>query len=315
MIRTETDIEKCRELWGLFSPQKDAWDDWDLMFAFHDQKNHFLNFLVHQNRDGQANGLIPLVQDARHGRFTLMAGSYPDGRILWIQSQDFAEFFEEFPEQTVLFDLKQSWVSELMQANPEFEDNFSEPDLRYYLVPSEFDFDFSKHLDTFSSDKKQKFLYDLRNISKREPMLRWSNENEADLFIKLVNRNFGAESDYTSEDNSNEVRRVIKELEQSGRLKTLTIEVDGARQAVSLSLLHRNKMIALYAASNNDFNNLGKLLNVETIREACRLRVDEISFMTGMQWKANWKMKGDPCVTMRKPPAPWPVAAGAAGSS
>ena len=63
-------------------------------------------------------------------------------------------------------------------------------------------------------------------------------------------------------------------------------------------------MVALYAASNNDYNNLGKLLNVESIQEACRLRVDEISFMTGMQWKANWKMKGEPCVTMRKPPAP-----------
>jgi hypothetical protein len=28
--------------------------------------------------------------------------------------------------------------------------------------------------------------------------------------------------------------------------------------------------------------------------------------MTGMQWKANWKMKSEPCTTMRKPPAPWP---------
>jgi len=41
---------------------------------------------------------------------------------------------------------------------------------------------------------------------------------------------------------------------------------------------------------------------VETINEACRLQVDEISFMTGMQWKANWKMKSEPCVTLRKPP-------------
>ena len=75
-----------------------------------------------------------------------------------------------------------------------------------------------------------------------------------------------------------ELRRVIGELDRSGRLRTLTIEVDGTRQAVSMSLLHGNKMVALYAASNNDYNNLGKLLNVETIQEACRLRVDEISY-------------------------------------
>jgi len=52
------------------------------------------------------------------------------------------------------------------------------------------------------------------------------------------------------------------------------------------------------------------LLNVEAIQEACRLRVDEVSFMTGMKWKADWRMKGEPCLTMRKPPAPWPAASG-----
>ena len=306
MIRTETDIKECRKLWETFSPQEDAWDDWDLMFAFHDQDNHRFNFLVHQADDGRADGLVPLVYDQRQNRFTLMAGSYPDGRILWLRHRDFPEFFEEFPERTVLFDLKQSWVSELLQVHPQFDVNFSEQDLRYHLVPSEFEYDFHRHLDTFSSDKKQKFLYDLRHIGKREPVLRWSGENKADLFIELVNRNFGAASDYTDAENTKELRRVIDELERSDRLKTLTIDIDGATQAVSLSLLHGNKMIALYAASNNAYNNLGKLLNVETIQEACRLRVDEISFMTGMKWKADWKMKGEPCLTMRKPPAPWP---------
>jgi len=294
----------------MFSPQQDAWDDWGLMFAFHDQDKHRLNFLVHLSSDGHPDGLLPLVCDSKQDRYMLMAGSYPDGRIPWLRNQDFPEFFEQLPEQTVLFDLKQSWVSELLRLHPQFEVNFSEQDLRYHLIPSEFDFDFYKHIDTFSPDKKTKFLYDLRNIRKREPVLRWSGDNEADLFIELVNRNFGAESDYADAENAKELRRVIAELEQSGRLKTLTIDVDGARQAVALSLLHGNKMIALYAASNNDYNNLGKLLNVETIQEACRLRVDEISFMTGMQWKANWKMKGEPCVTMRKPPAPWSESEG-----
>ena len=311
MIRTETNIEECRKLWGMFSPQQDAWDDWDLMYAFHDQDNQRLNFLVHEPEDGHPDGLIPLVFDTKQARFMLMAGSYPDGRVLWIRYKDFPEFFEVFPERTVLFDLKKAWVSELLQLCPQFEANFSEQDMRYYLVPSEFDYDFNNHIAAFTAEKKQKFNYDLRNIRKREPTLRWSNDNEVDLFIDLVNRNFGADSDYANTDNANELRRVIDELEKSGRLKTLTIEVDGARQAVSLSLLHDNKMIALYASSNNDFNNLGKLLNVETIQEACRLRVAEISFMTGMKWKADWKMKGEACLTLRKPPAPWLAETGA----
>ncbi len=308
MIRTESDIGECHKLWDLFSPKKDAWDDWDLIFAFHDEERHRFNFLVHDGGDGPPDGLVPLVHDTKQDRYMLMGGSYPDGRILWLRYQDFPEVFEQFPERTALFDLKQSWVSKLLEIHPQFAANFSEQDLRYFLVPSEFEFDFNKHIDTFSPDKKQKFNYDLRNIRKREPTLRWSDDDEADLFIDLVNRNFGAASDYANEDDANEVRRVVDELKRSGRLRTLTIDVDGARQAVSLSLLHGKKMVALYAASNNDFNNLGKLVNVETIQEACRLRLDEISYMTGMQWKANWKMKSEPCTTMRKPPAPWTAA-------
>jgi hypothetical protein len=32
--------------------------------------------------------------------------------------------------------------------------------------------------------------------------------------------------------------------------------------------------------------------------------------MTGMQWKAQWQMKSEPCITMRKPAGPWPETAG-----
>jgi len=306
VIRTESDVMACQALWEAMSPQQGPWDDWDLMFAFHDQDRHRLSFLVHESSDGQPDGLVPLVHDTQQDRYTLMGGSYPDGRILWVEYRDFTEFFEALPERTVLFDLKQSWISALLEQHPGYEANIAEQDLRYYLVPAEFGFDFHYHIDTFPTEKRQKFLYDLRHIRKREPTLHWSEDDEADLFIELVNRNFGAESDYANDSNATEVRRVIDELERSGRLRTLTIEVDGIRQAVSLSLLHGKTMVALYAASNNDYNNLGKLLNFETIQEACRLRVDEISYMTGMRWKADWKMRSEACATLRKPPGPWP---------
>jgi hypothetical protein len=58
----------------------------------------------------------------------------------------------------------------------------------------------------------------------------------------------------------------------------------------------------LYGGSNRDHKNLGKLLNVETIQEACRRKVGEINCMTGMQWKAAWDMESETCRTMRKPP-------------
>ena len=292
MIRIETDPDACRALWTRFSPGHSVWDDWDLIFAFHHPESHRFCFMVHTGSDGEESGLLPLVHDGSNERYMLMGGSYPDGRVLWLKPEDFPAVFAELPERTALFDLAGSYVTELITVCPQLEDNFAESDFRYYLSPSSFDYDFHHHIDSFSPDKRQKFLYDLRHIRKREPVLHWSDDDEADLFIGLVNRNFGEESDYNSEEDANEVRRVVAELKRSGRLRTLTIEVDGIKQAASLSLVDRNRMVALYSASNNDYNNLGKLLNFETIQEGCRLRVDEISYMTGMQWKANWKMSG-----------------------
>jgi hypothetical protein len=306
VIRIETDHQACKKLWQTFAPGTETWDDWDLMYAFHDQDKHHFNFLVHENSDGKADGLVPLVHDTTQNRYMMMAGSYPDGRILWIRHEDFPEVFEAFPERTVLFDLRHSWVTELLERFPQFAGNFAEQDMRYHLVPAEFGFDFDNHINKFEKDKRQKFHYDLRKIRKLEPVLHWSSDNEADLFIELVNRNFGADSDYADEENAKELRRVVDELQQSGRLRTLVIEIEGAKQAVSMSVLHGNKMVALYSSSNNDYSNLGKLTNVETVQESCRLRLDEISFMTGMRWKAEWRMNSEPCITMRKPPGPWP---------
>lgn len=117
MIRTETEVEGCRKLWDLFTPGKDAWGDWELMYAFHDQDKHRFNFLVHVSED-VPDGLIPLIHDTQQGRYTLMASSYPDGRILWLRYEDFPEFFLELLEKTVMFDLRKSWVQGLLNLHP-----------------------------------------------------------------------------------------------------------------------------------------------------------------------------------------------------
>ncbi len=300
MIRFTTDVNECKQLWNTFSPHERAWDEWDLMYAFHDEKTYTFNFMVHEN-EGQADGLIPLVHDTSDGSHELFGGCYPDSRVLWIRNSDFPEFFEQFPDNTMFFDLKGTWVETMLQDFPQYAPNFVEEDQQFYLVPAEFGYDFVNHINTFSIDKRKNFLRDLRKFRERNPELVWSADDESELFFKLSVKNFGADSDHSTEGGKEEVRRVVRELQRSGYLRTLTIAVDGEKQAVSMSALYQNMWIALYSSSNNDFNNLGKLLNSETIQEGCRLRVDEINYMTGMTWKAAWNMKRASCRTMRKP--------------
>jgi len=301
MIRLEQNPEQCRALWNAASPGKGPWDDWKLMSAFHDPKLHTLHFLVREET-GQSTSLLPLVQDTENDRFLLYGGSYPDARVLWVEYAHFPEFFEQLPDRTRFFDLKGSWVDGLLAAWPEFGPYFAEEEQRYFLRPSRFDFDFDNHIRTFSPDKRQGFMYDLRKIRERGPVLIWGDGDESELFAELSNRNFGAESDYASDSGRRELGRVIGELRRTGNLRTLTIEIGGSKQAVSMSLHYGDLWISLYAAGNREFKNVGKLLNVETIQEACRRRVSEINYMTGMQWKEAWDMESESCRTMRKPP-------------
>lgn len=303
MIRTVEDPVECEALWKAFSPHERAWDEWDLMYAFHDRETYHFRFLV-QTTDGRQDGLVPLVYDARDDTYELFGGCYPDARVLWVAPDHFAEFYDALPDKTSFFDLQGSWVDEVLRLHPEYEPSFSERDERFYLVPAEFGYDFDHHIGTFSSEKRKGFRYDLRKIRERGPVLRWSDNDESERFIDLCNRRFGAESDYALESGRAELKRVVTELRESGWLRTLTIEMDGSIEAVSMSAHYRSNLIALYSASNADYKNLGKLLNVETIQEGCRLRVDEINYMTGMTWKAAWNMKSEPTRTMRKPARP-----------
>ncbi|MEQ8953361.1 MAG: GNAT family N-acetyltransferase, partial [Gammaproteobacteria bacterium] len=280
---------------------------------FHDQDHFRFNFLVHET-DGQPDGLIPLVFNSLENRHELFGGSYADSRVLWIQSAHFPECFEALPENTTFFDLQGSWVDGMLAQHPGFEPNFVERDDQFFVSPAEFDYSFDSYmLQRFSKDRRKGFEHDLKKIRARNPELSWGAEDETELFFQMTIKNFGEESDHATESGRAEVRRVVKELQDMNALRTLTIRIDGEKQATSMSCLFKNMMVVLYAGSNNDYDNLGKLLNIETIQEGCRLQVGEVNYMTGTAWKAAWKMNRNPCRTMRKPARELPAAEAPAG--
>lgn len=300
-IQEVSGVEECRALWEQFSPKSRAWDNWELMFAFHDVERYTFNFLVLE-QEGAAVGLVPLVRETMENKFEMFGGSYPENRVLWIDIEHFPLVFEALPEKTSLFDLSGKWVAELLARYPQFEANFVEEDHQYFLTPSKFDYDFDNHLTaTFSADRRKGFLKDVQKVRSAATELRWSEDDESELFIDLNVKSFGEESDYNNDAGKAELHRVVKTLQSLGMLRTLTIAIDGVRQAASMSARYGDDWIVLYSSSNNKINNLGKLLTVETIQEACRQRIKEVNYMTGMAWKAAWHMETLSCRSFRKP--------------
>lgn len=303
-LREVSELEACRSLWGQFSPKLRAWDNWDLMFAFHDIERYRFKFQVLE-QDGVGIGLVPLVYDTSDDTVEMFGGSYPENRVLWIDVEHFPIIYDALPEKTSLFDLCGRWVTQVLERFPQYTENFIEEDHQYFLTPAKFEYDFDNHLTkTFSADRRKGFLKDVQKVRSASSEVRWSEDDESELFIDLNVRSFGEGSDYNLEAGKAEVRRVIKALQELGMLRTLTIVIEGTKQAVSMSAMSGDDWVVLYSSSNNKINNLGKLLTVETIQEACRLRIKEINYMTGMAWKAAWHMETLSCRTFRKPARP-----------
>ena len=303
-LREVTDIQECSSLWSQFSPNLRAWDNWDLMYAFHDTDNCRFKFQVIE-QDGINVGLVPLVYSKLEDRFEMFGGSYPENRVLWIELEHFPVVFDAFPEKTSLFDLKGAWVANVLARYPQYAPHFIEEDHQYFLTPSKFDFDFNNHLiNTFSADRRKGFVKDVQKVRNVCSEMRWSEDDESEAFIDLNVQSFGDESDYKSDAGKAEVHRVIKALQELGMLRTLSIAIDGVVLAVSMSARNGGDWVVLYSSSNNKINNLGKLLTVETIQEGCRQQVSEINYMTGLAWKAAWHMETLSCRTFRKPARP-----------
>lgn len=300
-MRVVSELAECELLWKQFSTNERLWDVWEIIHSLHDVIRYKLHFMVLE-KNGAARGLIPLVEDTKDGSYELFGGCYPDNRSLWVTPEDFLDFFNALPEKTELFDINGDCVKKILAAHPSLENYFSEKDERYFLLPEEFNRDFTQHIATkFSGDKRKHLLGELRKIREREPIMTTQiSPSDVNTFITLCNKNFGEESDLKTEGGQAEARRLVTCLEQLGYLRGLLVTIDEKQEAVALCGLYNDVLTVIYSSSNNDIKNLGKFLNFETIQEACKLGVKEIDYMMGTVWKPAWHMNHETCYTFKK---------------
>ena len=107
--------------------------------------------------------------------------------------------------------------------------------------------------------------------------------------VEFNKKRFGDESDFADKDFLIGMKKFIDYLDKENILHVISIVIDGKVQGVEIGANYNGVYYVLNAGSNREIKNLGKLLIVEHIKNAMKLKVPIIDFLSGDSgWKKLW---------------------------
>ncbi|MBU4502703.1 MAG: GNAT family N-acetyltransferase [Nanoarchaeota archaeon] len=300
-IKTITNITQCKKLWKEFSPKKNIWGLWDIVYSFYNRRIHKPLFLILEDDKGKIEGLLPLWFDKEGGWYTLFGGSYPENRRLWFDIKHFKLFLEKLPTPLVLYDINNKQSEDIIKKYPELEPMFTETDYRYFINLKEVDHSFEKYVSRFNKKHRKNLRNDLKKIEQTGYKIVWETTEHIKDMIRLNIERFGEESDFKDKTILKEMKNFIKILNKKKMLFTSTVIIDNKTECVEIAAFYNKKYYVINGGYNKNIPNLGKLIVSEHIKKAIELKADEIDFLIGDSgWKKLWKFDKEQCYTFEK---------------
>jgi hypothetical protein len=287
-----SDVEEAKRTWEILSPSINIDDEWNFRYAFFKHLPYDLFFIV-GCENNEPRELIALQKNNLEG---LMPPYYPgDGK-------PFLEFFggDDTDDNKVLgyreFDhvfgfLKQqntpAYLAPLdstyqQTEGSQFYENKFYLDLKNYKSHEDF------LLDRWSSDSRKKIRQQINKIYREHNIeILINNYEDIDLIAKYNLERFGKESSFSF----GYRKEIFKDLTQLYDALTLTILIDGKKEAVSFGIIYNQTYIGMNAGVNSNIPDLPKLLIMLQIDKAIELGCNMYDVGKGDSgWKENFKL-------------------------
>lgn len=288
-----TQLDEAQEIWGNFSPHQVIDDEWNFRFAFYKYLDFQLHFIV--GYDGNKPiGLLPLQYNTRKGllppqyepksNFLEFFGSDDtDDNQIWILPE-YLEYETHFLEQ-----IKQSaFLAPLIKpyANAAFYEEKFYLDLKYL---ESYDDYIEKR---WEGSRKKKLKQQIRKLYRDYKIeILHNNYEDLELLFTLNLQRFGDTSSFQWEYR----RNIFKDLIDLFPVATITIVINGKKEAISYGIKHKNKYIGMNAGANIAIPDLGKLLALLQIDHAIALKCDTYDAGKGSKgWKQEFKFVSVP---------------------
>ena len=285
-FQVETDLERCHQLWDLFSPHKNIFDLWEYRVCFFSKANFKPRFIV-GSENNQPVGILPLWFEKEDHFYTFFGGTYPEPNTFLIKDrQNLKIWLDQCPPHTRLYDIAQSETAYFPLAPSE---------TRYALDLSKFHGRFEECIAVFDQKHRKNLRYDLKQFEKNNYTLRFNHLADFEPMVELNQARFKGESDYHDSPLRRGVKKLMETAYSQNRLQLISLLIGNRVEAVEMAVTYKQVYSVLAGGHNLEIENIGKRLIVEHFRLAQVLGAKKIDFLSSDSgWKKRWHMDTEP---------------------
>lgn len=280
-----TDLEECKRLWEKFSPKKSVWDLWDITYSFHKGYKAKSFFILGLDNDKKIGILHLQYGEDGENWYDFFGGNYPERRTFYINDKKLINtFLEQAPE-----DISLDYID---SSEKDFIKGIEESEPTYSLNLEKYNHDIENYFKTFNKKHRKNLKYDIRQLEKLDYQVLWNVKDHLDRLAELNKLKFKEESNFNEPEFYGSIKLLLDAAEKLGILHLLSVKINKNVEASQIALFYNNTYHVLTGGSNPEIKNLGKLLIVEHIKKAIRLKAKLIDFMsTDSGWKKLWNLE------------------------
>lgn len=255
------DIEEAKDLWEHFSPHKEIDDEWDFRYTFFKRLHYDLHFIVEYEQE-KPIGLLPLQMNNLNGLMPpyyrkdgnafleFFGGDDTDSNAVFQKSQTthFMDYIKSLDIPTYLAPLASSYNT---LSNIIFYDNKYYLDLQNYKSYEDF------LADKWGKSSRKKANQQVRKLYRDHRIeILENNYEDIALLSEFNKKRFGEDSSFSYDYRKD----VFIDLLKLYDVQTLTVVVDGKKEAVSYGIFYKDQYIGMNAGVNNEIEDLAKML-------------------------------------------------------
>lgn len=273
------DIEKCHQLWNLFSPNKNLFDVWDYRICFYDSSDNEPYFIVGYEGK-EAVGIVPLYFVKSKNQYNYFGGWFPERNSFFLKDKSkLGQFLEQCPENT--------FIEGIEPAEGKYC-NFLDDEYTYFLDLSKYNSSFEKYFSSFDKKKQKNLRRGIKNIP--EYKIYHNSVRDFDRLMELNIKQYEEDSQFNNPLIKNGVYKMTNLANKNNILEMMSLEINGKIEAVDIGIFFGEWYSTIIGGANNQkIPNLGKLMTVLDIKNAIAKKARFVDFFaTSGYWKNIW---------------------------
>lgn len=307
-VKVYNDIEETKHIWELFSPDKSAFDLWDVRLAFWDGY-HFQPYVITLQKNTKHKdeivAALPLwftseteneIPDSPPDRYVWFGSNWPEDNVLFVKEMEYAPLlFSIAPKPLELACFKPLSDYNFLLTFPGFS---REEDKKYFLDLSQI-----HTLDDFLNRLKKKKRYNLKRDRKHmlalTPVTRIDCYSDVEEMFKLNIMRFREKypdnpSEYSAFEDERRCNVYRSLISRAGKYQArlITTVIGDKIEAVEFGLVYNKTYYAFNAGVDvSAYSGLGVFSNLAVVEDAIKLGCTKIDFLEGdNNWKESWNL-------------------------